>query len=221
MAEGDFDRDTAVREIERDGDRTAFDAAGADGWRAGRGPHGGYLAAMILRALMASVPDRLRAPRSLTIHFARAPEPGPVSITTVVERAGRSLNTLSARMEQDGRMMALALSAFSVPWTGPEISELQMPVVAAPDPVRTPGTLIQENGPPFTSRIVLQHRLGGLPFAPGEQPMETGGWRGLAHDDLQSVGFQFLQRGQQRAFDREYFRPPLDRRRPHQNCPLG
>ena len=57
-----------------------FGAEVSPGWRAGRGPHGGYLAAMLLRALTESVDDPQRAPRSLTIHYARAPEPGPVQI---------------------------------------------------------------------------------------------------------------------------------------------
>ncbi len=79
-----------------------FAAKVSPDWRAGRGPHGGYLAAMLLRALIETVADAARAPRSLTIHYPRAPQPGPVSIHTVIERAGRSLSTLSARMEQDG-----------------------------------------------------------------------------------------------------------------------
>ncbi|HEV2997914.1 MAG TPA: acyl-CoA thioesterase domain-containing protein, partial [Solirubrobacteraceae bacterium] len=36
-------------------------------WRAGRGPHGGYLAAIILRALTETVDDLSRTARSLTI----------------------------------------------------------------------------------------------------------------------------------------------------------
>src|SRR5581483_10650071 len=112
------EHDTAVRAA-----GGGFAADVSPDWRAGRGPHGGYLAAMILRALTLTVDDPERAPRSLTIHYARAPEPGPVEIGTTIERAGRSLSTLSARMEQDGRLIALALAAFSVPWSGPELSD--------------------------------------------------------------------------------------------------
>src|SRR5207248_3116233 len=92
---GSFERDTAARVLERTGARTQLEAEVSAAWRAGRGPHGGYLAAMLLRALAASLEDRERAARSLTIHFARAPEPGPVSITATTEREGRSLSTLS------------------------------------------------------------------------------------------------------------------------------
>ena len=73
-----------------------FAAEVAPDWRAGRGPHGGYMAAMLLRALTESVPDGEHAPRSLTIHYTRAPEPGPVRIATTLEREGRSLAASAA-----------------------------------------------------------------------------------------------------------------------------
>jgi len=177
---GKFDRDTAVRLQQSSGAERTFAAEISPDWRAGRGPHGGYLAAMLLRALMATVADPLRAPRSLTIHFASAPEPGPITIATVIERAGSSLSTLSARMEQEGRLTALALAAFSVPWRGPEISELTMPPVAPPDDTRKPGTLFEQGAPPFTRLITVQPRFGGTPFSGADQPMELGGWVGLA-----------------------------------------
>jgi acyl-CoA thioesterase len=183
---GAFDRDTAVQRI--DADRSPAGAAAAAAsfavevspdWRAGRGPHGGYLAAMLLRALTETVADAARPPRSLTIHYARAPEPGPAVIHTVIERGGRSLSTLSARMEQEGSLVALALAAFSVPWTAPEIQTLQMPAVAPPDPERKPGAPFR-GAPSFTHHIVVQPRLGTLPFTDPEQPMEIGAWLGLA-----------------------------------------
>jgi acyl-CoA thioesterase len=181
---GVFERDTAVtRESESQGAsgrEVVFAAEVASNWRAGRGPHGGYLAAMLLRALVETVGDPRRAPRSLTIHYARAPNEGSVSITTVLEREGRSLSTLSARMEQDGKLIALVLSAFSVPWAGPEISELEMPAVEPPDAERKPGGLFKLGAPPFTEHMVMQPRLGGVPFQGTAHPMLLGGWVGLA-----------------------------------------
>jgi acyl-CoA thioesterase len=179
-----FDADTAVTERDRGEDRASFDAEVSAHWRAGRGPHGGYLAAIILRALCRTLDDRRRAPRSLTIHYARAPRPGPVRIDTVIERAGRSLSTVSARMEQEGKLMALALSAFSVPWSAPELGELSMPEVAPPDAERdTPQPLAQqiEQGlaPRFLARLVMQPRIGSIPFGGQDGPMEVGAWLGL------------------------------------------
>ena len=185
-ASGAFDRDTAVRRVGRKGQegddstQARFAADVSPDWRAGRGPHGGYLAAMLLRALTETVAEPLRAPRSLTIHYARAPQVGPVGIHTVIERQGRSLSTLSARLEQDGALMAIALAAFSVPWSAQEIAELAMPDVEGPDPARVSGALLHKGAPPFTGHLVLQPRIGAVPFTGSQAPMELGGWLGLA-----------------------------------------
>jgi len=177
---GVFDRDTAVHREQSSASGGVFAAEVSPDWRAGRGPHGGYLAAMLLRALIETVAEPARAPRSLTIHYARAPEPGPVRIQTVIERAGRSLSTLSARMERDGSLIALALAAFSVPWSAPEISDLKPPDIAPPDPVRESGALLHPAAPHFTRHLVLQPRIGSVPFTASEQPMDFAAWVGLA-----------------------------------------
>jgi acyl-CoA thioesterase len=188
-APGKFDRDTAVwredgeggSQVPNVGEQALFGAQVAPDWRAGRGPHGGYLAAMLLRALIESVADPAREPRSLTIHYTRPPDPGPVRITTTLEREGRSLSTLSARMHQGEELIALVLAAFSVPWAGPEISDVVLPDVEPADPSRE-GLKLMEHGPEFARHIVLQPRMHGRPFddgASGEQPMEIRAWMGL------------------------------------------
>lgn len=170
-----FDRDTAVQAL---GDGR-FAATVASGWRAGRGPHGGYIAAMLLRALIATVEDAGRTPRSLTVHYTRAPEPGPIEIEVTVERAGRSLTTLSARMAQGGETTALALAAFSVPWRSPGADELPMPDVPGPDAERRSTPRLFDGAPEFTRHIVMQPRVGAVPFAGSGAPMKVGGWTGL------------------------------------------
>jgi acyl-CoA thioesterase len=175
---GVFDRDTAVQRERNSPSGSVFAAEVSPDWRAGRGPHGGYLAAMVMRALIETVAEPARAPRSLTIHYARAPEPGPVRIQTVIERAGRSLTTLSARMERDGSLVALALAAFSVPWSAPEISELPPPDVAPADRLR--GSRLPDTAPHFTRHLVLQPRVEAAPFTGSDEPMEFTAWVGLA-----------------------------------------
>ncbi len=177
---GPFERDTAVALREERGIERMFDAAVADGWVAGRGPHGGYMAAMILRGLRASVPDPARSPRSLTIHYARAPGPGPVTLFTRLEREGRSLSTLSARLEQDSRLIALATSAFSAPWPGPELSDVKMPEVAPPRPDLQPGSARAFGAPPFTEHLLMDPRLSEEKTAEGRRPMQFAAWVGLA-----------------------------------------
>ena len=209
--QGAFDRDTAVQELERSiGEQqpavVRFAAEVSPDWRAGRGPHGGYLAAMLLRALVETVDEQSRAPRSLTIHYARAPQPGPVTISATIERAGRSLSTLSARMEQQGKLIALALGAFSVPWEAPSIAELPMPQVAPQDPERAAGELLFKGAPPFTRHLIVQPRIGAIPFTGADHPMEIGSWLGLAEPraiDALSLAF----------FSDAMFSPPFIRLR--------
>ena len=80
-----FQHDTAVTAL--DGHR--FEATVDEAWWVARGPNGGYLAAIVLRALTEAVADADRVPRSLTIHFVAPPEAGTVSIDTKIERQGR------------------------------------------------------------------------------------------------------------------------------------
>jgi acyl-CoA thioesterase len=180
-----FDRATAVRRHDAtsgvDGRHptVSFSADIAPGWRAGRGPHGGYLAAMLLRALTQTVDDPTRTPRSLTVHYPSSPAPGPVTIDVTVERQGRSLSTLSARLAQDGKVMALALAAFSTPWEAPEADALAMPDLPGPDLERRDTPRLFKGAPEFTRQLVMQARVGAMPFVGAEHPMEIGGWIAL------------------------------------------
>jgi|SRR5215475_11420134 len=125
----DFDRETAV--LPRGDGR--YEAHLDRAWWVHRGPNGGYLAAIVLRALTETVADAARSPRSLTVHYAAPPAEGPLEIATTVERAGRSLTTCSARLTQDGRLIGLALGAFSHPRPGPEFADMQPPDAPAAD----------------------------------------------------------------------------------------
>jgi acyl-CoA thioesterase len=122
----DFDRETAVRPVGNGRYESDLDRA----WWVHRGPNGGYLAAIVLRALTEAVGDPTRAPRSLTVHYAAPPGEGALEIATAIERAGRSLTSCSARLTQNGKLIGLALGAFSPARPGPEFSDLQPP--AAP-----------------------------------------------------------------------------------------
>jgi acyl-CoA thioesterase len=103
-----------------------------------------------------------------------------VSVEVTIEREGRSLSTLSARMQQDGKLVALALAAFSVAWDAPEIAELALPDVAPPDAQRRSAIPLFAGAPPFTSHLIVQPRIGVVPFQGSDAPMEIGSWLGLA-----------------------------------------
>ena len=173
-----FDDDTALRPA---GDG-AWEGAIADGWATPRGPLGGYVMAIVLRALELVVDDAARTPRSATMHFLRVPEVGPVTVRATIERAGRSLTTVSGRLEQDGRLLGIALAAYSKPWPGPLLPAPQMPEVKPPE-ARSPtaGELPRRDPPAFTQRLTMQHRFGEPPFSRAEHG-ETGGWLGLLEE---------------------------------------
>jgi acyl-CoA thioesterase len=165
-----------------------WDGEIAPGWHTPRGPLGGYVMALLMRGLELAVADQKRSARSVTTHFLRPPADGPVRVSASVERAGRSLSTVSGRLEQDGKLIALALGAYSTDWEGPERDNAPMPRVEPPAEGDRPppdrdrdlpaGDFPRDNPPPFTERLSMQHRFGEPPFS-GADRGETGGWLGL------------------------------------------
>ena len=73
-----FDDDIA---IDRDGNGSI-----APGWETARGPHGGYVMALLARAMEQAAEGR--QPRSLTVHFLRPPAVGRVRALATVEENG-------------------------------------------------------------------------------------------------------------------------------------
>ncbi|CAN5495606.1 thioesterase family protein [soil metagenome] len=177
----DFDADTSLTQGSSAGRWTGEIAAG---WETPRGPLGGYVMAILMHALELAVDAPDRQARSVTMHFLRAPEPGPVEVSATVERRGRSLTSVSGRLEQDGELIGLALGAYSVPWESPTLDdETPMPDVPAPDAVEEPSQseLRGQEPPSFVERMVMQHRFGEKPFS-GADRGETGGWLGIRQD---------------------------------------
>jgi acyl-CoA thioesterase len=172
--ETEFERGTAVAPRAEGGFTAVLDPA----WFIVRGPNGGYLAAILLRALMSTVDDPARAPRSLTIHYLRAPEAGPIAIETTVERAGRSVWTVSARMVQAERPIALALSAFSVDWDAPAWGDARPPAVDPAGPRDQMGVPRPDRAPPFAFNFLYEQRFGSRDPSPSEGA-EVGGWFAL------------------------------------------
>lgn len=142
-------------------------------WFAPRGPNGGYLAAIVLRAMIAAVDDAERAPRSLTLHYARPPLAGPVEVSVTVEREGRRLSTVAARLEQQGRLCVLALAAFATDFPSAAEYAPSPPVVAPESEIeplpRHPAL------PAFTQRFAMRPAIGPGPFTASDEA-RSGGW---------------------------------------------
>ncbi|MCW3012968.1 MAG: thioesterase family protein [Solirubrobacterales bacterium] len=168
----DFTRDTAVTSL---GDG-AYAAICSTRWAAPMGPNGGYLAAIVLRAMLAEVDDAARVPRALTLHYLRPPADGEVGVTVAVERSGRSLSTVTARLEQGGRLCIIAVGAFGT--TFPTAADY-----ATPPPVVAPWASIElmpkhEGMPPVSHRLHLRLAIGAEPFSGADEAV-SGGWVSL------------------------------------------
>jgi acyl-CoA thioesterase len=153
-------------------------------WNVLRGPNGGYIAAIILGGLLAAVDDPARSPRSLTIHYTAPPTEGAITIDTTLERVGRSQTNTSARVEQDSRLIAIALAAFSIPRAGPELRDLEMPGHPAPESLATTPAL--DEAPPIAHRWERRWTIGAPPVlgTPTAPPAEYGGWIRLPERQL-------------------------------------
>lgn len=182
-----FDEDIALRPA---GDGV-YEGEVRGGWWTPRGPLGGYVMALMVAGFERAVADPARQPRSCTMHFLRPPHEGPITVRTTVERAGRTLTSVSGRLEQDGKLMGLALGAFSTAWEGPLLDDAPIPDVPPPADRMTTGRRAAPDSlpPPFVERIVFQHRFGPPLFSRAEHG-EVGGWLGLREErpiDLASV----------------------------------
>jgi hypothetical protein len=166
---GRFATDTAVTSIAPGTWAARIDP----GWLVQRGPNGGYIAAIIVRAMRAAVDDDARSPRSVTIHYLAPPDEGDCVVETTVERAGRSLTSVAARLEQGGRAVAVALGAFATPRAHTiEFDDSVMPAVVPPDEAPDLGD------PPFPlpirDRYECRLAVGGAPFVQSPKAY-TGG----------------------------------------------
>lgn len=175
-----FERDTAVVPL---GDGRYRATISPDWWIV-VGPNGGYVAALLLRAVVAEVADPSRRPISATFHFLRPPTEGAVDIVVTVERSGRTITNASARMTQGGRLLVLALVA-----VGGRRADVLAFDETAGLPRRPDGTPVPhwsaiparsidpERDIPMRSRYEMRWGFGGVPFA-GEAGAiaESAGW---------------------------------------------
>jgi acyl-CoA thioesterase len=165
----EFDRATAVAPL----GGGAWEGVCDPGWWAGRGPNGGYLAAIVLRAMTCELGDPAREARSLTCHYLRPPGNGPVRVDVTVERSGRALSTITARLSQEGRDCILAIAAFGIDVPAPAEFAPAPPAVAPPEeiePARAEGS-----GLSIVERFEVRPALGGGMLVGAGEAL-TGGW---------------------------------------------
>jgi len=144
-----FDRDTEPEPLGGGRHRVRFDRA----WWVVRGPNGGYVAAVLARALRAEVGPE-RALRSLTVHYLAAPSEGEAEVAVTVERSGRTMTFASLRCEQGGRTVALALAALGGPLDAAvAYDDAGMPAVPPPEEIGAPQGWNRRGAPGFADRF--------------------------------------------------------------------
>ncbi|MFI1394802.1 thioesterase family protein [Streptomyces sp. NPDC020681] len=94
IGDSEFDRDTAVTHRAPG----VYDAELSAGWTFGRAVNGGYLLALLGRALGEALPHS--DPFTVSAHYLTTSEPGPAVIRAEVIRTGRTLSTGQASLFQ-------------------------------------------------------------------------------------------------------------------------
>ena len=171
-----FDKDTALRPA---GDGV-YEGRVDGAWRIVRGANGGHMAAIVLRAMMLA-DDSERTPRTLTVHFTRAPKDDTdIRVAVATERTGRTMSTMTARMEQEDKLVAVGLASFSSARRGPEFAEISMPEVPPPDSLEQ---VTDRPDFPFGRHFDFRRALGP---EPGERSdtAEHGVWMRLREPQL-------------------------------------
>jgi acyl-CoA thioesterase len=168
QARHDFDADTA---LEPDGEG-GWRAWAPDHWFVGRGPNGGFLAALAARAAESAAERPLR---SLTLHFIAAPAVGPLEVGVALEREGRSYSAASVRIHQGGRPVTLALATLGR--LAADGAAWDFAAAPSPIPLEQTGQLPfdQAGIPAFLRNYDLRWALGSQPGVRNGVP-ETGGW---------------------------------------------
>ena len=143
-------------------------------WSAPRGPNGGYLAALLLRAMLAEVADPAKAPRSLTCHYLRPPVSGEVELEVQLLRTGRAISTVAAHLHQDGALCVTALCAFGVDLDSAlDFSDRPLPDVAPAQELQPRPW--QPGMPEIVRNLDIRPAIGARVFSGAEQA-RTGGW---------------------------------------------
>lgn len=173
-----FAEATAVRAVDG-GFRAELDAH----WAVGDKLHGGYLMAVLARAVTAAASH----PHTVAVStsFLLPPAPGPATVAVVPLREGRSTAQYRATLEQDGRVCAEALVTQGV------LDDAEAYWSAAPPPELPPEDdcfLLPADAPGASVRVhlldVVEHRLdpAALGFAVGRPSRSgrVGAWLRLA-----------------------------------------
>ena len=136
MSPARFERDTAVHLLDPVAPRGAGTGTGTDILRTRRysadidgtwwivaGPNGGYIGAIVARAVMDAAGSERRRLRTLHLQYLRRPVEGPCEVAVEVIRHGRSVSFARASMQQDGHELVTAAASLAEGFEAPSFDE--------------------------------------------------------------------------------------------------
>lgn len=143
-------------------------------WGQGRALFGGIQAALLTAACEAVLGDPDRQLRTLSVAFCSAAQAGDFVVEAKVERGGRYVSHLSARLVQGGETVATALAVFARDRDDPlALAGAEPPDLPSPEslPRLEPHPFI----PVFTRHFDMRFVPGTAPYSSGDRP-EVAGW---------------------------------------------
>lgn len=180
-----FDVDTAVERVGADRYTATID----QGWWVVAGPNGGYVAAIVTRAVEAQVavdsPEAAdgsgaRTVTAMSVHYLQRPDAGPAQIEVRAERIGRTVSTYAVRLVQQDRVLLVGLVTATSPRDAVEFDDVIAPSAPAPRDVATLDTG-DDSFIPMNARYEMKPCLGSVPWhRTSERPVRNDELRAVA-----------------------------------------
>ena len=176
----EFESDTVVTRV----DERTFAGVVNPRWNIGANPNGGYLLAIVVRAMreVAGKPD----PLSMTAHYLSPPVAGPVTIEVDMVKPGRTFVNVTARLVQDGKERVRLLGVFGDlgAQRGPSRLAAAPPPLPPPDECVSMRAMSEASGRPIPEAmdrydLLLPHDTTWGKLPEGE-PLGITGWIRLA-----------------------------------------
>jgi acyl-CoA thioesterase len=165
-----FDRALAMERSPEGSATFAFEAhLDRAWWVADSGPWGGYVAALLTKAIGEAVPELPVV--SLTVHFLRRFREGAAQVTVDVEALGRRVGHVVARLAQDGRAGAVALATLGHNPQEDFVTDFPRPEAPPPDEVRRRA----ESSHPYMQHLDVRPTVLVRPWS-GDNDGTLAGW---------------------------------------------
>ncbi|MCC6434564.1 MAG: thioesterase family protein [Acidimicrobiales bacterium] len=171
-----------------------FDATIVEGWDVRGNPHGGYLLALVTRAMRHTVPQP--DPLSVSATYLAPPRFGDAQVLVEVIRAGRRQSTVSARLVQDGIERVNAVATFGTLRDEPPhlyADDVAVPSIPPPEACLARELISTAEGEPIAlhERLALRlHPDTGWVFGRPGGRAELAGW--LRHPGREPDAYSVL-----------------------------